>query len=479
MADTREQTVAGAERQLAAAADLAERIYLLSFLTTATGRPEHLAALSNALADPSVTIEQQHFFYWQRLIRHGGIDAGPSLHPARMYTALLERCRVAVPERRDWIPPAERDDSRIVVITNQLLGPQHAPTADCLDYCVVLQRQLGKQVLLVNTADMPWSEPLRYYQPVRFNREEGYTRLARLDVRGESIEFYQCRKPMPNVQELGRILRMVQARRPSFVFSLGHSNVAADLCADIVSVTTMPFGTNLPQARSTVYVLPRRRGAEDAAVMAEWEIADERIIEAEYTFRLPERTASLSRAELGIPAAAFAVAIVGNRLDAEITAEVASELSALVTAIPAAFIVFMGTFGTYETVCRTHPALAVRSAFVGHQRDVLAVYERCDLYINPPRYGGGSSAAFALAMGVPVLTLGEGDVANIVGETFIVASFDAMRAMAARLAAGPELRARVAATARARFARISDREGMLRTIVDGTAARAGLLRSGF
>jgi glycosyltransferase involved in cell wall biosynthesis len=209
--------------------------------------------------------------------------------------------------------------------------------------------------------------------------------------------------------------------------------------------------------------------------MREWQIGPERIIEAEYTFRLPERTASLSRAELGIPSEAFAIAVVGNRLDTEITAAVASELSTLLATVPRAFVVFMGTFGTYPAVCAAHPILASRSVFIGHQRDVLAVYERCDLYINPPRYGGGSSAAFALAMGVPVLTLNEGDVASIAGDAFIVASFEAMRA-AARLATEPEMRSRLAVTARARFAEISDREAMLGTIVGGTAARAHLGR---
>jgi glycosyltransferase involved in cell wall biosynthesis len=277
---------------------------------------------------------------------------------------------------------------------------------------------------------------------------------------------------MPNLLELGRILRMVQARRPSFVFSLGHSNIAADLCADIVTVATMPFGTNLAQAKSSVYVLPRRQRADDAAFLAEWQIDAEQVVETEYTFRLPERTAALSRADLGIPDDAFAVVVVGNRLDAEITVDVATALTSLVTTVPRAFVVFMGAFGEYANVCAAFPALAGRSVFIGHQRDVLAVYECCDLYVNPPRYGGGSSAAFALAMGIPVLTLAEGDVANIVGDGFIVSSFEAMNAAAAHLAADDVARGQMAVAARARFARIHDREGMLRTIVDGAATRA-------
>ena len=105
------------------------------------------------------------------------------------------------------------------------------------------------------------------------------------------------------------------------------------------------------------------------------------------------------------------------------------------------------------------------------------MYQHCDAYLNPPRYGGGSSAAFALAMGVPVLTLATGDVANIAGPRFVFASFDEIKAFVGRAATDLDHRREWSATAKARFDAIADREGMLRQIVDGVAARAELRAS--
>lgn len=452
----------------------AGRVFLLSFLVALANDIRHLQLLQETIAAPPFMLLQRHFFYWQLLTRHSHLRGVAQLEPAVVYAALLEQYRRSANVPGSWIEPADRDADCTVVITNQLLGLQHAPTADCLDYCHVLQARLGKKVVLINTADMPWTLQLPYYDAARFNRVEAYSTLGRLTHRGETFDFYQCRKPMPNLPEIRAIIAMVLERRPSFVLSLGHSNVAADLCAQFMTVATMPFGTDLSRARSNVFVLPRARRESDAAFMQQWQIADEQVVEAEYTFRLPGRSATVRREELGLPTDAYVIAVVGNRLAEEVTDDVAANLAALLAAVPAAFIAFVGTFPSYDRLARFRPIFAGRSAFLGYHTDVLAVYEHCDAYFNPPRYGGGSSAAFALAMGLPVFTENAGDVASIAGAPFVFASFDAIAAFIETAVDNSELRQQWSAAARRRFEQISDREGMLRTIVEGAAARAAL-----
>jgi glycosyltransferase involved in cell wall biosynthesis len=450
------------------------RVFLLSFLASVSSDGRYLLELHRTLSHPDVTLEQRHFFYWQLLIRHPAIRGIPELEPAVVYSSLVESCLRALNLRPAWIDATDRDPDSIIVITNQLLGLQHAPTIDCMDYCHVLQTQLNKKVLLINTADMPWTLQLPYYNAVRFNYTEEYSKVGKLNFKGELIDFYQCRRPMPNLPEVRSIVGTVLTRKPSFVLSLGHSDVAADVCARFLTVATMPFGTNLPRAKSNVFILPRERKPDDAAFMAEWGIRDEQIVEAEYTFRLPERHASLTRAELGLPPDAYVVVIVGNRLAEEITDHVAAELAQLLADMPRVFLAFVGTFPTYSRLPEKQPVFRARSAFLGYQKDVLAVYEHADAYFNPPRYGGGSSAAFALGAGLPVLTLDTGDVANIAGRDFVFATFDEIKAFIARATSDPAYRREWQQKARARFAAISGREAMLQRIVDGAAARSGL-----
>lgn len=441
------------------------RVMTLSFLVAASCDPRRLWELHRTLLQPEFTLEQRHFFYWQLIIRHAGVEGRPHVDPAAVYFSLLESCRTTLGINAQWIDAKDRDAGTVVVITNQLLGRRHAPTADCLDYCHILQNRLKKRVFLINTGAMPWRLPLPYYDPVAFQHVDEYAAGNKLPFRDEEFDFYQCRQPMPNLEELRRILATVLSVKPSFILSLGHSNIAPDLCSEFLTVATMPFGTNLSRAASNVFLLPRECRPDDAAFMQQWRIAEEQVVETHYTFRRPDRTAVVTRSDLGLPQDAYVIAVVGNRLDEEVDDRFAAELSRVLTGAPQVFVVFMGQFGRFEAVVQQHEALRGRSRHLGYRKDVPAVYECCDAYLNPPRYGGGSSAAFALAAGLPVFTPAEGDVANIVGPRFIFPSAEAIIAHIERSLSDPEHRRSWAELARKRFTEISDREEMIEGIV--------------
>jgi glycosyltransferase involved in cell wall biosynthesis len=450
------------------------RVFVLSFLATVTSDARYLEELYRTLWQPEFTLLQRHFFYWQVLMRHPHVRGVPALEQPALYSSLLESYRASLNIRAPWIPPQERDADSVVVMTIQLLGPQHAPTSDCLDYCRLLQTRLNKKVFLINTAAMPWSLSLPYYRATRFNYLEEYSKVGRLNFKDERIDFYQCRGPMPNREETGSLVTTVLKSKPAFVLNLGHSNIAADLCSEFLTVAAMPFGTNLSQSKSNVYILPRKRRPADDADMQAWRITDEQIVETHYTYSLPERSASVTRAQLGLPDGAYVIVIVGNRLDGEITDTVAAELSELLTDIPQTYVGFLGTFPGFPPLAERYPMLRARSSYLGYHKDVLSVYEHCDAYFNPPRYGGGTSSAYALGMGLPVLTRPTGDVGNSVGPRFVFESLDAIKAFVQRAVADAGYRREWAAAARARWEEISDREGMLRAIVEGVAEKADI-----
>jgi glycosyltransferase involved in cell wall biosynthesis len=452
------------------------RVHELSRLLTETSDPRYLGELNHMLWEPGFTLEQRHFFYWQRLMRHSHVEGGPELAVSTMYSRLFEAYRREIGIKASWIPPQQRAADSIVVITNQLVGLAHAPTADALSYSYLLQTRLGKKVLLVNTADMPWTEQLPYYNAIRFNYMPEYSGVTRLRFKDASIQFYQCKKPMPNLEEARAIIGTVLERKPMFVLSLGHSNVTPDLCSDFLTVATMPFGTPIPKARSNLYVVPRALTPEDGPFLREWRIADEQIIQTDYTFSLPGRTATLSRADLGLPESAYVIAVVGNRLDDEFTTAVAEEVCAILREVPETFVVFLGRFAKYEEVVSRHPPLRERSRFLGHQKDLLAVYECTDAYFNPPRYGGGTSSMYALAMGVPVITGSYGDVPPSVGPRFIFDSPEERLRFIKRSASDTDYRRELSDAAKARFAELSDREAMLRHIAEQCAAKADVRR---
>jgi glycosyltransferase involved in cell wall biosynthesis len=453
------------------------RILGLSFMASAAQDAAYLRELQETLMRPPYTLQQRHFFYWQLLTRHSRIRGEPPMDPAAVYFSLLDSYRRCLRINASWIEPASRAPDTIVVITNQLLGIQHAPTADCLDYCHILQASLKKKVYLINTGDMPWMLPMPYYDPVVFGHAHEYSAARKLPFRGETIDFYQCRKPMPNLEEIDLILQSILSLKPSFILNLGHSNVTADLCAEFITVATMPFGTDLPRAASNLFLLPRKRKPSDAAFMEQWRISEEQIVETQYTFRLPDRSETLTRKELGLPEDAYVLAVVGNRLDEEVDAAFAEEMSELLRHLPSAFIAFLGQFSRFSAVTRKYPVLENRSAFLGHRKDILAAYECCNAYWNPPRYGGGSSAAFALALGLPVFTGPTGDVASIAGPDFLFPAWHTIKDHIEKSLADPAHRSHWEEVAKMRFREISDRKGMLEGILAKVAEKAAIRKA--
>ena len=87
---------------------------------------------------------------------------------------------------------------------------------------------------------------------------------------------------------------------------------------------------------------------------------------------------------------------------------------------------FVGKFLTYEKYIKEIPELERKVYNLGFADDLLAWMEVCDLYINPNRIGGGTSAAEALFKGVPVITMRYGDVYVLAGEEFSTESYDTM-----------------------------------------------------
>lgn len=141
---------------------------------------------------------------------------------------------------------------------------------------------------------------------------------------------------------------------------------------------------------------------------------------------------------------------MGWRLDDEVTGAYLKMLEEAVGEEPAIHVVFVGRFHRFGEALAGYPVLQAHATNLGEQQDVLAVLECMDLYVNPARSGGGSSAAEALSKGLPVVTLPVGDVAVAAGEIFEVEDYPAMQRQILRYAADHRLYAEMTQKARAR-----------------------------
>lgn len=162
---------------------------------------------------------------------------------------------------------------------------------------------------------------------------------------------------------------------------------------------------------------------------------------------------ALPRRELGLPADALLAITVGFRLPHEIQGEFAARMVALLRDRPALHWLLLGGDGSLPAALADAPRGQVHA--LAARRDVTRLLKSSDLFLNPPRMGGGFSVAEAMACAVPTLGLAGSDGGDKLGED-ASASLDAYFARLDALMAAPEARHALGAKLRARYVELYD-----------------------
>lgn len=174
-----------------------------------------------------------------------------------------------------------------------------------------------------------------------------------------------------------------------------------------------------------------------------------------FRIKLGPEPAPVSRGELGTEAGQLAMITVGARLTEEISGPWAARMLETLARHPQLVWVLAGGHGELP------PALAAANPgqirTLPFRTDLRSVLRCCDLYVNPPRIGGGFSAAEAMAEALPLLAYADGDAGSKMGDMALAddeAYFDQLEA----LIASPALRAGSGAAMQALFRATLDLE---------------------
>ncbi len=323
----------------------------------------------------------------------------------------------------------ERDDLNndyAVVIIEQFLAVQHGPTKTALDRCVVLQNELKKKVILINTAEcMSMVGSIPYYDCTVGGYNAGFLSCETVAWKDETISFYQCTEKMPDFLELRQLLNMILSIKPSTVVLIGGSSILASLVNEYIPVISVGLTQSGIVPSMASFISVEERLLEKCGDLVEKMGRDRScLIPGRFTFALKTQTESRTRDEFGIDEDEFVITIVGTRLDDEITDQFLDMFEHIV--FDKMRILVMGFWNIIDRVMINHPKIAKNVLFLGQCNDILSMLELCDLYVNPHRSGGATSAVEAMFKGIPVVTTDYGDVGGVVDEEFKYASYSEM-----------------------------------------------------
>lgn len=345
----------------------------------------------------------------------------------KYYKEVVEEFAQMIHTSLETIPEEERNENLVVVITEQFLAIQHGPTKTALDRCRALQTVAGKNVMLLNTAEVMSSVGKI---PFRDMCMAGYIPEKQKEQKqmwkGVAIPYYQCENNMPDIEKLDELLEQIRRLAPMRVVSIGGSSMLSNLVNKMIPVLTVGLAPSDLEYTTTKYqTISRKLQSVDIEMLHNLGFSETNVIESIFTSSLKPQTEHITRRVLGIPEDKFFMVVIGGRLDLEITDEFLSNLEEIMK--DDMHLGFIGTFNTYADYMQKYPKLKTHSSYLGFCEDILSRLEVCDLYVNPTRKGGGTSCVEAMFMGIPVISTRYGDVAVNAGEDFLVEDYSQMK----------------------------------------------------
>lgn len=214
---------------------------------------------------------------------------------------------------------------------------------------------------------------------------------------------------------------------------LGGSSLFAGLADELVPVLTV--GTTQSGLATTLTTYQAVHGKLEEKwlhVLKNVGKTERHMIEGIFTFSLREQTETTTREKEGLSENQFLLAVVGGRLDDEVTEEFINMLKSVVS--EEIGVVFIGSFRNFAKMTAAYPEIKSYAYYLGFCEEILSKLEICDLYVNPTRKGGGTSVVEAMSKGKPAVSVDFEDVAGIIGEEFCCKNYDEMAEIIKRYA---------------------------------------------
>ena len=408
------------------------QIYIYSVLAYFFEGGSYVDRILELTENSPILVEENRYFIYNQIEMYGfrwekPISKEISWKLRMMYRDIYHSYRKQLGIKPGVVPVEKRNKMVVVFLISQYLNEMHGPTKTVLDRCEVLAEKMGAMPVIMNTAELgSRSGYIPYFQPLFGSYLEHMQNTRKVTYHGREFPYIQYSKIMPNPLEMGNMLQTVLQLNPYCIIQIGGNSICADLCSNfypVITVGTVPSSLMTSEGQFLLKGSPISE--EDREHVKKLGFSDNYLQYCLFTSSFNKQTNHFSREQYGIPEDAFTAIIVGARLDFEVNDRFIEEV--LVPIMEQGIIpVFVGIFDDYHKFTERYPLLQEKSIFVGFVKDILAINELCDIYVNPYRSGGGTSVVEAMAKKLPPVSLDHGDVALGAGKEFCVDSFAEM-----------------------------------------------------
>jgi hypothetical protein len=361
----------------------------------------------------------------------------------QMALRLMQSAAATLPP--DLTPRAAQDIRRVAVVVPYVGHRFHTPSVMAVEQCALLVRA-GIEVQLFSAQELLPPDAALFRGDGRelalppLNAQV-WTKLLPAGVR---MTISDKRFSLPG--RWRKLMPVLAGFDPDVILLVGlYSPFAAALHA-VRPVVGMSVNTVPPIAPADVW-LTADAAAEPPAVWGD-EFAPPQPVHHPWRVKRSRQQWPVTRAQLGVSEAAVIWVTAGFRLEHEIRPEWATRMLALMAHHPEVVWLVIGGEGKLPGALRH--AVPDRVRALPTRADLAGILRIADIYVNPPRMGGGLSVAEAMAEGLAAVSLAGSDGGDKLGELALT-DMDAYIQRLAALTASPALRAETGQALRRRF----------------------------
>jgi glycosyltransferase involved in cell wall biosynthesis len=295
----------------------------------------------------------------------------------------------------------------IAIHVDQLLGLTHSPTKLMLDYAKNLTKVLPEARVKIFVEDNLYSHPQEVMVPYLFSSAE--SNICRPEhlryLQGTHIEVFYADTEKAGLFRTQHIIAAINDFEPDLVLTNSCISLAMELIYDHFPIVYFSMGGTYFTCRADVYLVA---WADEVLQNNQaYKLLDSALIESikvGIDFPIPQQ--KKSRDDYGLTNSQFVMITVGNRLHADMNEAFITEIGNFLINHDDA-VWFLVGFVPYSEFVAKYAGLidSHKIVILSYEYDLMALYDLCDVFVNPIRYGGGNSVAWAMSRKLPVLQL--------------------------------------------------------------------------
>lgn len=391
-------------------------------------------------------------YAWWRFALFGGNDRAEFLE--RLRAAAFPEILSLMGAQLDALAserPAQREITginKVAVIAPLLSTVEHAPTALALHHAQLLSEQgLSVKIFAPQELQMPrmqqfvgGGENFTFNPPPDPNNWKQFT----LD----RIEVYIGNNQLSLMTRHRNMLRRMSEFDPDLIFFTGLFSPLLFPLHAVRPVAGLSIHTVPPVGPVDVWLAADKTKTETPDLSWSPHIPPPQAVHYPYRIKLRPEDRPFTRADLRLNSDAIILISVGDSLIADISREWAELMLDFLANNRNVQWLLVGGTGELPAALKDRAPAQIRT--LAHHSGIREICRCCDIFVNPPRMGGGFSVATAMADGLPVVAYAGADGGDKIAE-YAVADHAAYFASLAQLAADPELRKKQGAAMQALF----------------------------